>query len=288
MFVQIIVSGVTMGCIYAMVGFGFALVFNSTQIMNFAQGEFLMIGAMMHYTGTVVLKLPFGVSLLLSLGTISLVAILIESVAINPLRKKGASLVMMVCSFIAFSVIFKSLAEILWGKYPLVIEGFFSKEIFTMGGINIQSQSVAVMAAAGLSMLLLWYFFSRTLYGMALVASAFNPKMAYLCGVNVRKMIITSFILSGASSALAGVVVGPISFVAPFIGFDLGVKGFCAAVIGGMGSPVGAILGGLLLGVLESLLGVYISTAYSTIMAFIVLLIVLYVRPQGILGIASR
>jgi branched-chain amino acid transport system permease protein len=288
MFVQIIVSGVTMGCIYAMVGFGFALVFNSTQIMNFAQGEFLMIGAMMHYTGTVVLKLPFGVSLLLSLGTISLVAILIESVAINPLRKKGASLVMMVCSFIAFSVIFKSLAEILWGKYPLVIEGFFSEEIFSVGGINVQSQCIAVIVAAALSMIILWYFFSKTLYGMALVASAFNPKMAYLCGVNVRKMIITSFILSGASSALAGVVVGPISFVAPFIGFDLGVKGFCAAVIGGMGSPVGAILGGLLLGVLESLLGVYISTAYSTIMAFIVLLIVLYVRPQGILGIASR
>jgi branched-chain amino acid transport system permease protein len=101
-------------------------------------------------------------------------------------------------------------------------------------------------------------------------------------------MIITSFILSGASSALAGVVVGPISFVSSFIGFDLGIKGFCAAAIGGMGSPVGAVLGGLLLGILEAVLGVYISTAYSTIMAFIILLVVLYVRPQGILGVSSR
>ena len=116
-----------MGCIYAMVGFGFALVFNSSQIMNFAQGEFLMLGAMMHYTGTVVLKLPFVVSLLLSLLTISLVAILIEALAINPLRRKGASIVMMVCSFISFSIIFKNLAEIIWGKYPLVIQGFFSQ-----------------------------------------------------------------------------------------------------------------------------------------------------------------
>jgi branched-chain amino acid transport system permease protein len=277
-----------MGCIYAMVGFGFALVFNSSQIMNFAQGEFLMLGAMMHYTGTVLLKLPFIASLVISLASISLVAILIEATVINPMRKKGASIVMMVCAFIAFSVIFKSLAEILWGKYPLVIQGFFSKEIFNFAGVNIQSQSVTVITAAVISMVILWYFLSKTMYGMALVASALNPKMAYLCGVNVRKMIITSFILSGASSALAGVVVGPMSFVSSFLGFDLGIKGFCAAAIGGMGSPVGAVLGGLLLGVMEALLGVYVSTAYSTIMAFIILLIVLYVRPQGILGVASR
>ncbi|MBP7529767.1 MAG: branched-chain amino acid ABC transporter permease [Syntrophorhabdaceae bacterium] len=288
MILQIIISGITMGCIYAMVGFGFALVFNSSQIMNFAQGEFLMLGAMMHYTGTVVLKLPFIVSLFLSLVTIALVAVLIEALAINPLRKKGASIVMMVCSFISFSIIFKNLAEVIWGKYPLVIQGFFSQEIFNLGNSSIQSQSVAVIGAAVISMFLLWYFFSKTMFGMALVASAFNPKMAHLCGVNVRGMIITSFILSGASSALAGVVVGPISFVSSFIGFDLGIKGFCAAAIGGMGSPVGAIIGGLLLGLLEAVLGVYISTAYSTIMAFIILLVVLYVRPQGILGVSSR
>ncbi len=288
MIAQIILSGVTMGCIYAMVGFGFALVFNSSQIMNFAQGEFLMLGAMMHYTGTVILKLPFAVSLVLSLGTISLVAILIEVCAINPMKKKGASVVMMVCAFIAFSVIFKNVAEIIWGKYPLVVQGFFSAEIFTMAGVNVQSQSVAVIAATAICLFSLWYFLSRTMYGMALVATAFNPKMAYLCGVDVRKMIAISFILSGASSALAGVVVGPMSFVSSFIGFDLGVKGFCAAAIGGMGSPVGAVLGGLLIGVLEALLGVYVSSAYATIMAFLILLIVLYVRPQGILGVAGR
>jgi len=130
---QIIISGITMGCIYAMVGFGFALVFNSSQIMNFAQGEFLMLGAMMHYTGTVVLKLPFIVSLFLSLVTIALVAVLIEALAINPLRKKGASIVMMVCSFISFSIIFKNLAEVIWGKYPLVIQGFFHRRSLIWG-----------------------------------------------------------------------------------------------------------------------------------------------------------
>jgi branched-chain amino acid transport system permease protein len=285
---QIILSGVTMGCIYAMVGFGFALVFNSSQIMNFAQGEFLMLGAMMHYTGTVVLKLPFAASLILALGTISLVAILIEALAIHPMNRKGASIVMMVCAFIAFSVIFKNLAEAIWGKYPLVVQGFFSKEIFEVAGVGIQSQSVAVIVSTLICMVILWYFLSRTMYGMALVATAFNPKMAYLCGVNVRRMIVISFVLSGASSALAGVVVGPVSFISSFLGFDLGIKGFCAAVIGGMGSPVGAVLGGLLLGVMEALLGVYVSTSYSTMMAFLILLIVLYVRPQGMLGIASR
>jgi len=147
---------------------------------------------------------------------------------------------------------------------------------------------VAVIGAAVISMFLLWYFFSKTMFGMALVASAFNPKMAHLCGVNVRGMIITSFILSGASSALAGVVVGPISFVSSFIGFDLGIKGFCAAAIGGMGSPVGAIIGGLLLGLLESSPGCVYFYRIFDIMAFIILLVVLSCGPQGILGVSSR
>lgn len=277
-----------MGCIYAMVGFGFALVFNSTQIMNFAQGEFLMLGAMLHYTGTVVLKLPFSLSLILALAAASLIALLFEALVINPMMKKGAAVIMMIMAFIGLSVIAKNVAELIWGKYPLVVEGFFDKEIFFLGEMGIQSQSVAVIGAAGISLVILWFFLSRTIYGMALVGSAFNPKMAMLCGVSVRKMIIVSFLLSGASSALAGVVVGPIAFIASFMGFELGIKGFCAAVLGGMGSPLGAILGGLTIGILESVLGTYISTSYGTIMAFLVLIIVLYVRPEGILGVEAK
>jgi branched-chain amino acid transport system permease protein len=151
MFAQIVVSGITMGCIYAMVGFGFALVFNSTQIFNFAQGEFLMLGAMMHFTGTLLLKIPFAVSLILSLGTVSVAAIVIEAMAINPLRKRNASVVMMVMSFIAFSVLFKNIAELIWGKYPLVVGGFFSLDQFQIGRIAVQSQSVAVMMATVVS-----------------------------------------------------------------------------------------------------------------------------------------
>lgn len=247
-----------------------------------------MLGAMMHFTGTLLLKIPFAVSLILSLGTVSVAAIVIEAMAINPLRKRNASVVMMVMSFIAFSVLFKNIAELIWGKYPLVVGGFFSLDQFQIGRIAVQSQSVAVMMATVVSLLILWWFFSKTLYGMAVMASAYNVRMAYLCGVSVRKMIITSFILSAASSALAGVVVGPISFISASMGFELGIKGFSAAVVGGMGSPVGAIIGGLLLGILESFLGTYISTAYSTLMAFTAMLIVLYVRPEGILGVASR
>jgi len=288
MFAQIFISGITMGCIYAMVGFGFALVFNSTQIFNFAQGEFLMLGAMLHYTGTVLLRLPFAFSLILALATLSLVAIFIELVAISPLRKKSASVIMMVLAFIAFSLLFKNVSEMIWGKYPLMVKGFFAQEHFQITGIMVQSQSLAVMTTTGISLAILWLFFSKTMYGMAVLASAYNMKRAYLCGVNVHRMIITSFVLSAATSALAGTIVGPISFISPSMGFELGIKGFAAAVVGGMGSPVGAILGGLLIGVLESLLGCYVSTAYSTLMAFTFMLLVLYIRPEGILGVASR
>ena len=288
MFAQILISGMTMGCIYAMVGFGFALVFNSTQIFNFAQGEFLMLGAMLHYTGTVLLRLPFAFSLILALATLSLVAIFIELVAISPLRKKSASVIMMVLAFIAFSLLFKNVSEMIWGKYPLMVKGFFSQENFQIAGIMVQSQSLAVMITTGISLMILWLFFSKTMYGMAVLASAYNMKRAYLCGVSVHTMIITSFVLSAATSALAGAIVGPISFISPSMGFELGIKGFAAAVVGGMGSPVGAILGGLLIGVLESLLGCYVSTAYSTLMAFTFMLLVLYIRPEGILGVASR
>ena len=288
MFAQIFISGITMGCIYAMVGFGFALVFNSTQIFNFAQGEFLMLGAMMHYTGTVLLKLPFGLSLILSMATLSIVAIFIELTAFSWLRKKRASIIMMVMAFIAFSLLFKNISEMVWGKYPLMVKGFFTEEHFQIAGIMVQSQSLAVMISTGVSLVILWLFFSRTMYGMAVMASAYNIKRAYLCGVSVHTMIITSFALSAATSALAGVIVGPISFITPSMGFELGIKGFAAAVVGGMGSPVGAILGGLLIGILESLLGCYVSTAYSTLMAFTFMLLVLYIRPEGILGVASR
>ena len=288
MFAQIFISGITMGCIYAMVGFGFALVFNSTQIFNFAQGEFLMLGAMLHYTGTVLLRLPFAFSLILALATLSLVAIFIELVAISPLRKKSASVIMMVLAFIAFSLLFKNVSEMIWGKYPLMVKGFFAQEHFQITGIMVQSQSLAVMTTTGISLAILWLFFSKTMYGMAVLASAYNMKRAYLCGVNVHRMIITSFVLSAATSALAGTIVGPISFISPSMGFELGIKGFAAAVVGGMGSPVGAILGGLLIGVLESLLGCYVSTAYSTLMAFTFMLLVLYIRPEGILGVSSR
>jgi branched-chain amino acid transport system permease protein len=271
-----------------MVGFGFALVFNSTQIFNFAQGEFLMLGAMMHYTGTVIFKLPFALSLILSLGTLSMVAIFIELVAISPLRKKSANVIMMVLAFIAFSMLFKNVSEMIWGKYPLMVKGFFVQEHFQIAGIMVQSQSLAVMITTAISLVILWLFFSKTMFGMAVMASAYNTKRAYLCGVSVHTMIIASFVLSAATSALAGTIVGPIAFISPSMGFELGIKGFAAAVVGGMGSPVGAILGGLLIGVLESLLGCYVSTAYSTLMAFTFMLLVLYIRPEGILGVASR
>ena len=284
---HIVFSGIYMGCIYGLVGMGFALIFNSSKIFNFAQGEFLMLGAMFYVTFTRFSSLPFVIVLILCIICMGLVGVGLEVLGINPLRRKNAEAIRMVMVTLAFGIIAKNLAEAIWGKYPMKAKEILDAQNMEIAGHLFRSQGVIIIGVSIVLLMALWYFFMRTKYGKAYRASAFNVNMAYLSGINVRGMVMTSFVLSGAIGGLAGVLVGPIAFVSSDMGAMLGVKGFCAAVIGGMGNPFGALIGGLLIGLSENIVGGYISTRLMQGLSFLFLILVLLIRPSGLLGVKA-
>jgi branched-chain amino acid transport system permease protein len=284
---HIVFTGIYMGCIYGLVGMGFALIFNSSKIFNFAQGEFLMLGAMFYVTFTRFSSLPFVIALILCMVCMGLVGVGLEVLGINPLRKKNAEAIRMVMVTMAFGIIAKNLAEAIWGKYPMKAKEILDVQNVEIAGHLFRAQGVIIIGVSVVLLMALWYFFMRTKYGKAYRASAFNVNMAYLSGINVRGMVMTSFVLSGTIGGLAGVLVGPIAFVSSDMGVMLGVKGFCAAVIGGMGNPFGALIGGLLIGLSENIVGGYISTRLMQGLSFFFLILVLLIRPSGLLGVKA-
>jgi branched-chain amino acid transport system permease protein len=284
---QIVFSGIYMGCIYGLVGMGFALIFNSSKIFNFAQGEFLMLGAMLYVTFTTSLNLPFGIAIILCIVSMGLIGVCLEVLGINPLRRRNAETIRIVMVTLAFGIISKNLAEAIWGKYPLKAKEILKVPHVQIAGHLFRAQGVIIIAVTAILLMILWYFFERTMYGKAYRASAFNVTMAYLSGINVRAMVMTSFVLSGILGGVAGVLVGPLAFVSSDMGAMLGVKGFCAAVIGGMGNPFGAVIGGLLIGLSENMVGGFISTRLMQGLSFMFLILVLLIRPQGLLGVSE-
>jgi branched-chain amino acid transport system permease protein len=285
MLAEIAFTGIYMGCVYGLVGMGFALIFNSSKIFNFAQGEFLMLGAMFYVTFATSLNLPFGLAFVLCVVCMGLVGVALEVLGINPLRKKRAEPIRMVMVTMAFGIFAKNLAEAVWGKYPMKAKEILGAPHARIGSHLFRTQGIIIIAVTVILLVILWYFFMRTMYGKAYRASAYNVNMAYLSGINVRGMVIMSFVLSGAIGGVAGVLVGPIAFVSSDMGAMLGVKGFCAAVIGGMGNPFGALIGGLLIGLSENMVGGYISTRLMQGLSFMFMILVLLIRPQGLLGV---
>lgn len=279
---QYLITGVTVGSIYALIGMGFNIIYNSTEIINFAQGEFVMLGGLFTVTGMRVLHLPLPFAALMAVMAVALIAILFDVVAIRPL--KDASSITLIIITIGASIFLRGIASILWGKEPYAIPAFSGEDPIPFFGAVIQPQSLWVMGITFLIVLGLRQFFNRTIIGKAMLASAFQPKAARLVGIDTRSMTLISFGLSGFVGAAAGIVIAPISMAQYDIGIMIGLKGFCAAIIGGLGNFWGVVLGGVALGVLESLGAGLISSGYKDAIAFGILLIMLFFRPQGILG----
>ena len=283
MLAQVIFTGIYMGCVYGLVGLGFVIIFNASKIFNFAQGEFLMLGAMFYVTFSVSLHLPFAISLLFCILSMAIVGFIIEATGINPLRKRNAKIMRLIMVTLAFGIMSKNLAEVVWGKNPLK-----APEISETVNVNIAGQffrvhGIAIIVSTIILLFVLWYFFKRTTFGKAFRAAALNTEMAYLCGINVRWMIITSFALGGALGGFAGAFAAPIAYVYSHMGYMLGVKGFCAACIGGMGNLGGAVMAGLIIGLIENFVGAYLSTRLMHGLAFALLMVVLIFKPTGLL-----
>lgn len=282
---QYCVTGITIGAIYALVAIGFNMIYNVTEIINFAQGEFVVLGGLMMVTLSVSQGIPFWAAFPLAVLFVAVIGFLLDRMAIRPL--KNPSVTTMIIATIAASIIIKGLAMFAWGKNPLDLPAFTGRTPIDVFGVIIQPQSIWVVVVLGLVVVGMNWFFERTIMGKAMSACADNPMAASLVGINVNRMILLAFALSAGVGAVAGIVITPISLMEYDRGAMLGLKGFSAVILGGLGSFQGAVIGGLLIGLLESLGAGLVSSAYKDAFALLLLLILLVVRPAGIIGTAQ-
>jgi branched-chain amino acid transport system permease protein len=278
---QFVFSGLTVGAVYALVALGFTLIYNASDVINFAQGEFVMLGGMV-----TVFAVAAGVPLpLAALGAIAvavLTGLALHRLAIEPAR--GASAVTLIIITIGASILIRGLAQLAFDRQFHVLPAFSGEAPIRVLGASILPQSLWVLGGAGVIVLALWLFMERTLLGKAVRATAANRLAARLVGIDTTLVLAFAFGISGAIGAIAGILVTPITLTSFAVGTLLALKGFAAAMLGGMGNPVGAVVGGLALGLLESLAAGFISSTYKDAVAFLVILGVLFVLPQGLLG----
>jgi len=280
-FMQYLLTGLTVGAIYALVALGFSIIFNASHVINFAQGEFVMIGGM----ATMSLAaggLPYGLAIPLAVAAAALVGLALEKFAVEPAR--GASVVTLIIITIGASIFLRGLAMLVWDKNLHALKPFTGDAPISVGGATILPQSLWVLGVTLAIVLALSWFFGRTLLGKAMLATSHNRLAAQLVGINVRLVLFLSFGLSAALGAIAGILIAPITTTSYDVGVMLGLKGFAAAILGGLGSGIGAVIGGLVLGIAEAMSAGYLSSAYKDAIAFVIILAVLFFMPSGLFG----
>jgi branched-chain amino acid transport system permease protein len=282
---QFVFSGLTVGAVYALVALGFTLIYVASDVVNFAQGEFVMLGGM----GTVFLTalgLPLPLAAVLAVVATTLVGLALHRLAIEPAR--GASAVTLIIITIGTSIFLRGLAQVVFDKQLHQLPAFSGDRPVSVLGATILPQSFWIIGGGVVIVVLLWAFLERTLTGKAVLATAGNRLAARLVGIDTGRIVGLSFAVSAAIGAVAGILAAPITFTSYDVGTMLALKGFAAAMLGGIGSPVGAVVGGLLLGLLEALAAGYLSSTYKDAVAFLVILAVLFALPTGLFGRAAR
>jgi len=278
---QYVAGGVTAGAIYALVALGYSIIFNASRVINFAQGEFVMIGGMTAVT-LVGAGAPLAVAVPLAVAGAIAAALLLEKVAIEPARQ--ADTVTLIIITLGASLVLRGGAQIVWDKRVHSLPAFSGDQPLHLLGATVLPQSLWVLGVAAAAVGALSWFFGRTLFGKAMLATSYNPLAAQLVGISTRQVLFVSFGLAAMLGSLGGVLVAPITFTSYDVGIMLGLKGFAAAMLGGLGSFGGAVLGGLLLGLAEALGAGFVSSAYKDAIAFVVILAVLFFLPGGLLG----
>lgn len=284
-FLQFLFSGLTTGAVYALVGLGFNIIYNSTSIINLAQGEFVVIGGLMMWFFTESAKLPFILSAVLTVLSAGLVGLLMERLTIRPLKK--ADLLLMIMVTIAVSILMRGILMFKFGKDPYSYPPFTEGEPISIAGAIIQQQTLWVIGITAVCIVLLFFFFNKTIIGKAMRACAVDTTAAKLVGINVSQIVMISFILSAMVGAIGGIAITPISLMEYDKGPMLAVKGFCAAIMGGLGRGRGAVIGGFAIGILESMTAGYFHSGLKDAVALVIMLAILFFKPAGIFGSAA-
>ena len=278
-YIQLLVSGLSTGSIYVLIGLGFITIYNVTGIINLAQGEFVMLGAMLA-VAFVGLDLPLGVAALLSVLGVMLVGLIVYRLTIYPAR--GASDVALIIITIGTSIAIRGLALLLWSTTPYSLPEFSPGPPLNLWGAVLGRQRLWIMGTAAVVLLLLYSLFEFTLLGKAVRACAINRRAAQILGINPQAMAGLAYALGSGMSAVAGIVIAPLTLVSYDMGLSLGLKGFVVAIMGGLTNMPAAVIGGLLLGVLESFSSAFVASGLRDGISFLVLFVVLLLRTVNL------
>lgn len=280
--VQVIVAGLTNGSTYALVALGFSLIFAVSGYLNLIQGEYVVLGGLVTVALSEWWGWPIVPSALVAVAASCAFGYVLQQLTLSPSRKLSPDAALIITLGGAF--IARGIAMVVFGKDPLALPSFSGERPVFMGEVTIPTQSFWIIGALAISSVSLWWFFTRTFTGKAMLACAQNPTGARLVGIDSRHMAMVTFVTSALLGAVAGVVFAPLNFVSYDEGLAIGIKGFIAAVFGGLGSYPGAVIGGLILGLGEALGAAYISSQFKDAIAFVGLLVLLLVRPGGLMG----
>ena len=282
MLLQLILSGIAQGSIYALVALGMTALFRATTVVNFGHGELFMLGAFVLYVLLNVVGAPFLPAAVLGLAVMFFVGMGIERVLMRPMANAPhISLAMMT---VAYSFLFRGIARAFWGREVLPMPPVFSYPPIFVAGVVITTQDLVITGMTLFFVVVFFIFFQKTKFGRIAQAASANPRGASLVGINVPLFHSTMWGVAAALGALAGILVAPITLLYPDMGAIILIKAFAAMTLGGFGNLGGAVVGGLMMGVMEQLAGGYISTALIDIFAFLVIIVVLLVRPAGLFG----
>ncbi len=283
MFFQQLINGIILGSTYALIALGYTMVYGIIELINFAHGEIYMFGAFVGMILVTVYQVPFVIAFLLAMALASLLGITVEYLAYRPLRRSTRLAALI--SAIGASIFLQNLALLIMGARAYSFPSPFVSKIYKTSFFTVSRVEVIILIVSFLLMLGLTFLIQKTKIGIAMRATAQDKDTASLMGININKVITTTFAVGSALGAAAGVMVG-IYFrsVTPMMGLMPGLKGFVAAVLGGIGSIPGAMLGGLLLGIAEVMGAAYISSQYRDAIAFTILIIVLLFKPSGLIS----
>ena len=276
---QLLLSGISHGCVYGLIALGFVLVYKATEMLNFAQGELMMLGAFVAFTLVNLVGLPFIAGFALTLVVMLAFGMALERGVLRPMIGEPPFAVLMLTIGLGF--VLRAVASAIWGNEPRTLDVPFAGDVLAIGGLIAGYDNLVVIAGTALLCVALWLFFRFSRIGIAMQAASQNQLAAYYCGVPVKRITSLVWGISAAISATAGVLVAPIALIDPAMGL-VGIKAFAAAIVGGFGSLPGAIVGGLVIGVAEQFVGLYLPPGLGEVSAFVILLAMLFVRPQGI------
>ena len=276
---QLLLSGLSQGCVYGLIALGFVMIYKATEMLNFAQGDMMMLGAFVAFTFVNLAGLPFFAGFLLTLIAMVGFGMALERTVLRPMIGEPPFAVLMLTIGLGF--ILRAAAGAIWGSETQTLDVPFAGRVLEVGGVVVGYENLVVIAGTALLCIALWAFFRYSRIGIAMQAASQNQLAAYYSGVPVKRVTSLVWGISAAISATAGILVAPVMLIDPMMGF-LGIKAFAAAIVGGLGSLPGAIVAGLLIGVVEQFVGRYLPPGLGDVSGFVILLVMLMVRPQGI------